>query len=176
MTFSTGQRHVGLHAVNDGGTQVETARRIGDSEVATIGDDFRAFLLAAGDEAEDAVAVGRGDDRTHVGLGGGRGLVGAADFYRAGGGDEVGEQAFCCGADGESGGTRHAAFAGAAERGGGERLDRFADVGIGHDYEGVLRAAVGLDPFAVAGTGLVNVFRDGRGADEGNCAHFGMSE
>ena len=119
--FLAGERHVGLHAVDDGGAEVKTARGIGHFHAAAVGDDFRAFLFAAGDEAQHAVAVLRGDDRAHVGL---RGPVGGADLDRvARPSIERGQQALGGGADGDRGRAGHAAFAGAAERGGRERLD-----------------------------------------------------
>ena len=79
-------------------------------------------------------------------------------------------------ADGERGRARHAAFAGTTEGGGRESFDGARDVGVGHDDDVVFRSAIGLDAFAVAGAGFENVFRDRRRADEGNGAHFRMSE
>ena len=50
------------------------------------------------------------------------------------------------------------------------------DIGVGHDHDVILRAAIGLHPFAVPGAGFENVFRDRGGPDKGNSAHFRMSE
>jgi hypothetical protein len=64
--------------------------------------------------------------------------------------------------------ARHAALARAAERGGREGLDRLRHVGVGHDDDVVLGAAVRLHALAVPRGGLVDVLRDGRRADEGD--------
>ncbi len=55
----------------------------GNFHAATVGNNFRAFLFAAFDQTENAIAVLRGDDRAHVGLR--LGNIGWSDFDRASG-------------------------------------------------------------------------------------------
>ena len=62
--------------------------------------------------------------------------------------------------------NRHAAFAGRAVAGADQRVDRLVHVGVGHDNHVVLGAAEALHALAVGAAGRIDVFGDGRRADE----------
>ena len=144
-----------------------------DFDVATVGGDGRALAGAVLDEFADAVGVLAGDDRTHVGLGGG---VRGADPDGPGGVDERGEELFGGVADHDGGAARHATLARAAEGGFDHATHGPFDVGVGHDDDVVLRAAVGLDALAVPRARLVDGAGDGRAADEADGADLGMGQ
>ena len=61
-------RHFILHVVDDGCADKESVRRVGDMRIAAVANDFGAFFLATCDQAQDVIAMLRGDDRPHVGL------------------------------------------------------------------------------------------------------------
>ena len=94
MTFSTGPKTSSrasvmscCDAIDDRRAEVKTVRAHRRTFTPRpSADDLRAFLLAAGDETQHAVAMLRGDDRAHVGLR--RRSVGAADLDGARGFDQ----------------------------------------------------------------------------------------
>ena len=61
---------------------------------------------------------------------------------------------------------RHAALAGRAVARADQRIDRLVHVGVRHHDHVVLGAAEALHALAVRGAGRIDVFGDGRGADE----------
>ena len=90
--------------------------------------------------------------------------------------DECGQNRLLRAANDDRGRARHATFARAAKR----RLDDAArgvlHVGVGHEDDVILRAAVGLHALAVLRAGFVDVARDRRRADERNRLHLRMRE
>ncbi len=80
-----------------------------------------------------------GDDRAHVRL---RVAIGGADLDPARGLDERRQHRFGRVADHHGGGAGHAAFAGATERGFDDAAHGVIHVGVGHQEDEVLGAAV----------------------------------
>ena len=162
-----------LHLIDNRRAHVKTVGRIRHANAAAIGNNFRAFLFAARDQAHDAIAMLPGNDRAHVGL---RFRVGRADFDGARRFDQRRQNVIGRFADGDGGRSRHATFAGATKRRGGKRFDRARDVRVRHDDDVIFRAAICLHAFAVARAGFINVFRDRRRTDKRNRFYFRMRE
>ncbi len=119
---------------------------------------------APGDVGGDLVAVGRGDQRAHLG----GGVVARADLDLLGALADLLHQFVADRADGDDRGDRHAALAGRAVGGGHGGVGGRVEVGVGQHQHVVLGAAEGLDALAVGGGGGVDIAGDGRGADEGH--------
>ena len=79
-------------------------------------------------------------------------------------------------AHGDDRGDRHAALAGAAERGRGDRVGGDVEVRVGQHDRVVLRAAERLRALAVRGRRLVDVLRDGRRPDERDGVDLGVGQ
>ena len=165
--------HVGKNVVEDGGTDVETFRGGGDFGMASVGQRLGALVGRLRDEIADAVGVLAGNDGAHLGL---RVAVGRADADFRDDIDERGKNGVRGVADGDGGGTGHAAFTGAPKGGFDQTGGGVGDVRIGHNEDEIFRPAGGLHAFAVGGAGFEDVFGDGRGSDERNRFDRGVAQ
>ncbi len=165
--------HAGLHVIEDGRADEETVGCGGDLRGASVGQRLRALASGLRDQSADALGVLAGDDGAHLRL---RVAVGRADADFRDDVNQRGEHGVSGLADGDGGGTGHAALAGAAEGGLHEPGGGVGHVGIGHDEDKVLRPSGGLAALAVGGGGLVDILGDGRRADERDRLDGGMAE
>ena len=141
-----------------------------DSRLASVHHQLGALVDAGLDIADHLVQVSAGDQRPHVVV---RPILDAgADAQRLQPFDQLGAQPL--------GGLlahrhrhrdRHAALAGAAVGRAHQRIHRLVEVGIGHHHHVVLGAAQRLNPLAVGRRRGVDVFGDGRRADEADRLH-----
>ena len=127
--------------------------------LATVDDDVGGGAL---DVADDPVACGRGDDRTHLGVGLEAGTDADRERLRAQALDEL--VAGVADRDGDADG--HAALAGGPVAGGDEVVGGEVEIGVGHHDRVVLGPAQSLHALAGRRGALVNVLGDRGRADE----------
>ena len=153
--------------VDHGRAHEEAVLVAGHREPAAVDGEGGALGRAGADQVDDPVARSGSDHRAHLAVGVAAGADLRGQGLRADGLDErVGGRP-----DGHGRGDRHAALARRAERGGDEVVGGVVDAGVGQDDRVVLRAAQGLHALAGRGAALVDVLRDGRGADERHGGH-----
>src|SRR5207244_3695736 len=154
--------HVGAHAVEQRDAEEEAVALPVERMVPAVDDEVGALVAARVEVRGDLVAMLAGDERAHL-----RGRVAARPDPDLGepAPDRLDERVGHA-ADGDDDRDRHAPLAGRAVRGADCRVGRHPDVRVGQDDHVVLRPAQRLDALAVTGSGLVDVARDRRRADE----------
>ena len=160
-------RHV-RRAVVEHRRRDEVALEAGHVGLTPVEEKVGAFLEPALDIAVNAIEAPGGDDRAHID----RLVETGARGERTGSRHELLFDLVVDVAHGQQDGGGQAPLTGAAEEAGHHVAERAVDLGVGHDGDEVLGAAVAADALADLATTLVDELGDRRGADEADSLHL----